>query len=137
MKRTDGDVQGTDLLLPQSYRFNSLLNFLVSRQTTELEEDGDDDEEEDDEDDHNNRESSESAAKPVSEIQQALEALSFNEKVKSLPDLPPPNTDSLAWAGFNGRCNKIADTCYCFWVTGALGVRNRFFFQMFFHILLT
>lgn len=26
----------------------------------------------------------------------------------------------LQWAGFNGRCNKIADTCYCFWTKGAL-----------------
>lgn len=29
---------------------------------------------------------------------------------------------SLLWAGFNGRTNKIADTCYCFWNTGALAV---------------
>ena len=28
----------------------------------------------------------------------------------------------LAWAGFNGRLNKIADTCYCFWNIGALSV---------------
>ena len=26
------------------------------------------------------------------------------------------------WAGFNGRCNKVADTCYSFWVGGSLGV---------------
>jgi geranylgeranyl transferase type-1 subunit beta len=30
----------------------------------------------------------------------------------------------LRWAGFNGRPNKIADTCYCFWNTGALAVRT-------------
>ncbi len=28
----------------------------------------------------------------------------------------------LQWAGFNGRCNKVADTCYAFWVGGTLGV---------------
>lgn len=28
----------------------------------------------------------------------------------------------LLWAGFNGRTNKIADTCYCFWNTAALAV---------------
>jgi geranylgeranyl transferase type-1 subunit beta len=30
---------------------------------------------------------------------------------------------SLEWTGFNGRCNKIADTCYAFWVHGSLSVR--------------
>jgi geranylgeranyl transferase type-1 subunit beta len=24
--------------------------------------------------------------------------------------------------GFNGRCNKLADTCYCWWVSGSLSV---------------
>ena len=31
----------------------------------------------------------------------------------------------LQWAGFNGRCNKVADTCYAFWVGGTLGVSTR------------
>lgn len=31
--------------------------------------------------------------------------------------------EDLRYAGFNGRPNKIADTCYCFWNTGALAVR--------------
>ena len=26
-------------------------------------------------------------------------------------------------AGFNGRCNKVADTCYAFWVGASLAVR--------------
>ncbi|KZF24611.1 geranylgeranyl transferase type I beta subunit [Xylona heveae TC161] len=30
--------------------------------------------------------------------------------------------ESLRWAGFNGRANKIADTCYSFWVLGSLGI---------------
>ena len=25
-------------------------------------------------------------------------------------------------AGFNGRCNKVADTCYAFWVGASLAV---------------
>ena len=29
---------------------------------------------------------------------------------------------NLECAGFNGRCNKVADTCYAFWVGGSLGV---------------
>ena len=28
------------------------------------------------------------------------------------------------WAGFNGRVNKIADTCYVFWAGGSLAVRH-------------
>lgn len=32
------------------------------------------------------------------------------------------STHDLQWAGFNGRCNKVADTCYAFWVGGTLGV---------------
>ena len=31
--------------------------------------------------------------------------------------------EDLQFAGFSGRPNKIADTCYCFWNTGALAVR--------------
>jgi geranylgeranyl transferase type-1 subunit beta len=30
--------------------------------------------------------------------------------------------EDLEFAGFNGRCNKIGDTCYSFWVVGALNV---------------
>ena len=29
------------------------------------------------------------------------------------------------WVGVNGRCNKIADTCYSFWVGGTLGVSSH------------
>jgi geranylgeranyl transferase type-1 subunit beta len=29
------------------------------------------------------------------------------------------------WVGVNGRCNKVADTCYSFWVGGTLGVSSR------------
>ena len=45
----------------------------------------------------------------------------------SLADAILPNASievshhDLQWAGFNGRCNKIADTCYAFWVGGTLG----------------
>ncbi|KAF7502447.1 hypothetical protein GJ744_005811 [Endocarpon pusillum] len=31
----------------------------------------------------------------------------------------------LLWAGFNGRTNKIADTCYCFWNTAVLAMLDR------------
>jgi geranylgeranyl transferase type-1 subunit beta len=31
-------------------------------------------------------------------------------------------SDPSPLVGFNGRCNKVADTCYCWWVSGALSV---------------
>lgn len=35
----------------------------------------------------------------------------------------PSSCFDINWTGFNGRCNKIADTCYAFWVHGSLSVR--------------
>ena len=34
----------------------------------------------------------------------------------------PEDAEPTSVVGFNGRDNKIADTCYCFWNTGALAV---------------
>ncbi|KAF2090626.1 geranylgeranyl transferas-like protein type i beta subunit [Saccharata proteae CBS 121410] len=34
----------------------------------------------------------------------------------------PTTHFELQWAGFNGRCNKIADTCYAWWVEGSLSM---------------
>lgn len=47
------------------------------------------------------------------------------------PLLPSPGTQNsdtldLHWVGFNGRTNKVADTCYAFWVGGTLGVSIHF-----------
>ncbi|OMP84149.1 Geranylgeranyl transferase type-1 subunit beta [Diplodia seriata] len=33
--------------------------------------------------------------------------------------------DFLQWAGFNGRCNKIADTCYAWWVCASLSMLGK------------
>ncbi len=30
--------------------------------------------------------------------------------------------EEMLYVGVNGRCNKVADTCYTFWVGGSLGV---------------
>lgn len=55
----------------------------------------------------------------------------------SIPDAVVSHTsvemsrDDLQCAGFNGRCNKVADTCYAFWVGGTLGILNREHFQDF------
>jgi geranylgeranyl transferase type-1 subunit beta len=34
----------------------------------------------------------------------------------------PTTAIELQWVGFNGRCNKIADTCYSWWVGASLAV---------------
>lgn len=46
---------------------------------------------------------------------------------QSPPPVSPPNplVDELQFAGFNGRCNKVCDTCYSFWVGGNLAVSIR------------
>ena len=36
--------------------------------------------------------------------------------------LPEVSLYERQWVGVNGRCNKVADTCYSFWVGGTLGV---------------
>ena len=36
--------------------------------------------------------------------------------------LPQVSQYEQQWVGVNGRCNKVADTCYSFWVGGTLGV---------------
>lgn len=39
-----------------------------------------------------------------------------------IPPLADPKLDDPMSVGFNGRMNKEVDTCYCFWVSGALEV---------------
>ncbi|OJD32468.1 geranylgeranyl transferase type i beta subunit [Diplodia corticola] len=47
--------------------------------------------------------------------------------VVKLHGLPTQTTalDLLQWAGFNGRCNKIADTCYAWWVCASLSMLGK------------
>jgi geranylgeranyl transferase type-1 subunit beta len=76
-----------------------LLSFLVHRQFALLERgDGEGDDEDEDEEG------------PSLSLPQSLEALSMND---------------ASCVGFNGRCNKVADTCYCWWVGGALSVSSQ------------
>lgn len=39
-----------------------------------------------------------------------------------LSPISSSHLEELQYAGFNGRCNKVADTCYSFWVGGTLAV---------------
>ncbi|KAF2429855.1 terpenoid cyclases/Protein prenyltransferase [Tothia fuscella] len=42
----------------------------------------------------------------------------------SFDDRPTSNYH-LQWVGFNGRCNKIADTCYSWWVGASLSLLDK------------
>lgn len=35
---------------------------------------------------------------------------------------PPEDRKTERWIGFNGRSNKVADTCYSWWALGSLAV---------------
>jgi prenyltransferase beta subunit len=89
------------LLTPGTRQFEALLAFLVSRQTAKL----DDDE-------------------PEDEVLDEIPGASLDEKIHTLPDIPPLDGDAISCAGFNGRCNKVADTCYSFWNEASLLVGN-------------
>ncbi|KAE8163175.1 serine/threonine protein kinase [Aspergillus tamarii] len=102
------------LLSPKAVPFDSLVRWLVARQTSEL---GDDEEESDDEDGH--------SVGGVRSLSATVEEPSIDTKVDQLPVVPPETEGSLRWAGFNGRCNKYADTCYSFWNTASLNMMDR------------
>jgi geranylgeranyl transferase type-1 subunit beta len=55
-----------------------------------------------------------------------LGPLSLEEEEPRDPSPPPLSTsdEDLRYVGFNGRPNKVVDTCYSFWNLGALAVRT-------------
>lgn len=101
LNRLSRDASPGRLLSPAAPEFGSLVRWLVSRQTTDLGEASEDAEE--------------SLHEPAQEG-------SLHDRIQQLPNIPPPDEASLRWAGFNGRANKAADTCYSFWNTGTLAV---------------
>lgn len=111
-----GSIDKPEILSPRSERYQSLLGWLVSRQTTDLEE------EEENDDDDDEADAQENPASATQPMQDEAKATDLSEQILKFPDFMPLDEASLKWAGFNGRLNKLADTCYCFWVTGTLGV---------------
>lgn len=114
MDRLSKNHKPIALLSPKTGPFESLVRWLVTRQTCEL---GDDEEESDEEDGH--------GVDEIGPLSATVEEPSLDTKVDQLPVVPPETEDSLRWAGFNGRCNKYADTCYSFWNTASLNMMNR------------
>lgn len=104
-----------------------LLRWLVARQTSNIEEDLLEEEKPE-----GYAASFQSAQKTTIPAFPQLGALTADDKdddsQKSVLDIRP---EDLKWLGFNGRPNKIADTCYCFWNTGALAVGLSFHIRVF------
>ena len=52
----------------------------------------------------------------------------FSASMDAATHTNPPSVEvseyDRQWVGVNGRCNKVADTCYTFWVGGTLGVSS-------------
>lgn len=87
------------------------ISWLVSRQSAyeELASESDDDEDED----------------PQLEAKMKMMGIhDFTKPKTSAAQVPSmePTTRGTQWVGFNGRCNKKADTCYAFWVGASLEV---------------
>ncbi|KAL4741703.1 terpenoid cyclases/protein prenyltransferase alpha-alpha toroid [Aspergillus similis] len=120
LNRVSDDSRRVPLVSPGSDQFESLVRWLVSRQTNELGDEDEDDENEDDECDDLN-----SPADDVQGLSEAVNELDLHKSIDALPSILPPGEESVQWAGFNGRCNKDADTCYSFWNTATLDMLGR------------
>ncbi|KAJ5524927.1 hypothetical protein N7494_011577 [Penicillium frequentans] len=118
LRRAGTDTQAVPMLSPGSEKFEILLSWLASRQTGELGEEEEEDEE-DDEDDETG--TSVLDTQPTEDVTRSLE-----EKIIALPGLTALSTESIPCAGFNGRCNKFADTCYSFWNGATLMMLDRY-----------
>ncbi|KAL2857749.1 terpenoid cyclases/protein prenyltransferase alpha-alpha toroid [Aspergillus pseudoustus] len=116
LDRLSSGSEKVQLISPGSEKYESLVRWLVSRQTTEL---GEEDDSEDDSDDGT------SEANIAQDLAEAVAGLSIDESIVKLLAIPPPSENSLHWAGFNGRCNKYADTCYSFWNTATLEMLGK------------
>ncbi|KAJ5785693.1 Terpenoid cyclases/protein prenyltransferase alpha-alpha toroid [Penicillium pulvis] len=118
LRRAGTDTQAVPMLSPGSEKFEMLLSWLASRQTGELGE-GEDEDDEDDEDDETG--TSVLDTQPTEDVTRSLE-----EQIIALPGLTALSTESIPCAGFNGRCNKFADTCYSFWNGATLMMLDRY-----------
>ncbi|KAJ5647593.1 Terpenoid cyclases/protein prenyltransferase alpha-alpha toroid [Penicillium lividum] len=118
LRRAGTDIQEVPMLSPGSGKFEMLLAWLASRQTGELGEEEDDD---DDDDDDDNVEGVPNPQPTENEVTKSLE-----ERIIALPGLTALAADSIPCAGFNGRYNKFADTCYSFWNGATLMMLDRY-----------
>ncbi|KAJ6020849.1 Terpenoid cyclases/protein prenyltransferase alpha-alpha toroid [Penicillium herquei] len=117
LRRGGADIHSVRMLSPGSRKFETLVAWLASRQTGELgeEEENDDEDDEDEESQVDTELTSENATN------------SLEERIVALPALTALAGDaSIPCAGFNGRYNKFADTCYSFWNGATLLMLDRY-----------
>ncbi|PGH04421.1 hypothetical protein AJ79_07077 [Helicocarpus griseus UAMH5409] len=123
-----GCIQDTNtspglVAVPKQIHFEELTRWLAWRQTTEL----DEPEEDEGKTGDGNHPETQIVSKP-DQPEDPRSTRSVDEKISSLPDISTTSqrpSEDFRWAGFNGRLNKIADTCYSFWVTGTLGILDQ------------
>ncbi len=94
----------------------SLLHWLAARQTVTLE---DDDSIDTFSDETNTANTCHDAHSFVKENIQPTVSISTTTHTQ------PKTPFDLSWIGLNGRCNKIADTCYAYWVLTPLQILGR------------
>lgn len=110
-----GEQSSPDADSESNVILQDLLRWLVNRQTLYIQEDNAAAEEEDSVDGTTSYMSH--SFQKDSSYPAAIVGVSDMLDVSELP------ADTPQYAGFNGRCNKVADTCYAFWVGGSLAVR--------------
>ena len=105
----------------QDIAYEECVQCIVSRQSTYLEE-----VEEDEHQLETGSQASEPLLGPSAPIGYLphLGPLSLDEEPRVPPPPPLSSTgdEDLRYVGFNGRPNKIVDTCYSFWNLGAIAV---------------
>lgn len=92
------------------------MGWLASRQTDKLLG------EEDAEEEHDEAENGDEEEPLTAEAEVGTETESVEDLVRGMLNMTPLSGETISCAGFNGRCNKLADTCYSFWNGAALVV---------------
>ncbi|KAJ5611564.1 Terpenoid cyclases/protein prenyltransferase alpha-alpha toroid [Penicillium herquei] len=118
LRRGGAGIHSVQMLTPGSRKFETLVAWLASRQTGEL---GEEEEEEDDEDE------ADEEGQVDTELTSDNATNSLEERIVALPALTAlAGDESIPCAGFNGRYNKFADTCYSFWNGATLLMLDRY-----------
>ena len=119
------NMGSVELDVRRNISYEECVHSIVSRQSTYLEEI--------DEEEHQldaTQASSETSleSSPAIGYLPHLGSLSLDEEPRG-PSPQPLNTknENMRYVGFNGRTNKIVDTCYSFWNLGALAVSEAHF----------
>lgn len=121
--RKSSQKESSTLLSEGGARFETLIEWLANRQTITLEEPEDSEESCQSGEQETDTKNENIGTPPIQRSQPDWE-----NRIRSLPYLPVTSEvyhEEVKIAGFNGRTNKIADTCYCFWVTASLAVSSE------------